>query len=146
MDIKPSKAVQHLDAKNREAIENDEVRDAFQDAGARARDTPCLDIREKNGKRSGGPYAYLSWSEMDGDTITLEWPDREVKITGRNLATLYERILGHRVQYIQEGTSAEDDLKTSESPHIESIEVKRISEEKEEGKSHEDRRGKGFSR
>lgn len=123
-----------------------EPRDAFKDAGARARETLSLDIRLNDGRRAGGPYTYLQWIDYDGgSTITLEWPGREYVIVGKRLRELYEGLLDHRVKFIQEGAYFEEGLKPDDAPHIESIRL-RTAEEKEQEKQDEIRRRKSPAR
>lgn len=55
-----------------------------------------LDLVLADGNHVGLPYTYLSAVNLDASVgIVLEYPDRTVTITGRNLRPVYRGILSH---------------------------------------------------
>jgi hypothetical protein len=105
--------------------EEREVRDAYDGLRkTRGRPSITLDVRLKDGNRSGFSYAYLLRTDyVPGDTIRLHFAQAEIVIEGRRLSDLYSRLIDHREGAIQEGTEAEEGLKPEEVAHIERISI-----------------------
>jgi hypothetical protein len=104
--------------------EAEEVRESFQEARARSRESLMLDVRLANGTVESFPYAYLTRVKyLPGDTLILRFGRDEVTAEGRNLSRLREAISEHRARFIQEGTDGEEGLKPEEAPHITQINI-----------------------
>lgn len=83
-----------------------------------------LDVRLKTDDRYGFPYSYLIWKHYNpSEGITLRFSSYTVFVKGRNLKELYEALLNHRVEYIQEQDNRYDTGPESD-PFIYQIEVK----------------------
>lgn len=76
-----------------------------------------LDVRTKDGRACGFPYAYLISFELNRsqDTdpeLTLLFTSHKVTVKGRNLIALYELLLSHKLsQIVEADTSFDDDAK-----------------------------------
>ena len=107
-----------------------EPREAFDDARPRSREDIMLDVRLKDGTREAFNYAYLvKVTFTPGDTLLLRFGTDEVKVQGRRLAPLYERLTEHRARFIQEGTETEEGLKSEDAAHIDAIELSERNDE-----------------
>ena len=84
-----------------------------------------LDVRQKTGDRAALPYAYLTFIHFNksGD-IRLEYSGHTVSIRGRNLGDLYNALLNHRVDYVQEADLQYEDTGEESDPFIWEIVVK----------------------
>jgi hypothetical protein len=113
--------------------EEAEVRDAYdglRTPKSRGRAHITLDVRLKDGNRSGFSFAYLLRTDyVPGDTIRLHFAQAEIVIEGRRLSGLYSRLIEHRVEVIQEGTETEEGLKADDAAHIERITINDKHEE-----------------
>lgn len=107
--------------------EDPAVRDAYGEVRApksRGREALMLDVRKANGQCHGMSYAYLVRIDFDpGDMLKLHFADAVVQVGGRGLRPLYQRLLEHRVEAIQEGTEAEEGLKPEDASHIDRIQL-----------------------
>jgi len=77
-------------------------------------DRPLMvEFRGHDGRCLAVPYARLLSIELHPDRgVSLEFPEHQVIVRGRNLRALYEELLRHRVTFVQEGdldTVSEDD-------------------------------------
>jgi hypothetical protein len=93
------------------------------DDGGRA---VMLDLRGHNGTSYALPYAALGAVGFDpSGGITLEFTHHKVNVRGRNLRPIYDRILEHRVTFIQE----EDfDVMPESATCVDAIVVVRLDE------------------
>lgn len=75
-----------------------------------------LDIRHKAGDRSAFPYSYLTgiFFNASGE-IRMEYSGHKVVIRGRNLDNLYNALLNHRVDFVQEEDTRYDMGKESDT-------------------------------
>lgn len=85
-----------------------------------------LDIQFQDGKQKAIPYTYLSGIDYDpSNGIVLEFMEKKITISGRNLEKLYEYLLLHRVNYIKENIGDLDDTPENmlfiEKIHLENI-------------------------
>jgi hypothetical protein len=107
--------------------EDADVRAAFDEVRApksRGREGIMLDVRKADGQCYGMSYAYLTRIDFEpGDRMKLHFAGDVVQMEGRRLRSLYRRLLEHRVDAIQEGTDAEDDLKPEDAAHIDRLEL-----------------------
>ncbi len=107
--------------------EERELRDAYEGlrlSKTRGRAGITLDVRLKDGTRSGFSYAYLLRTDYEpGDKIRLHFAQGLIVIEGRRLSDLYNRLIDHREGVIQEGTEAEDGLKPENVAHIDHITI-----------------------
>lgn len=104
-----------------------EAREAFDDVRAprvRGREGLMLDLRWVNGCATAFTYTVLERVEfVPGDRLRLFFGADVVQIEGRSLGELYERLLAHRVESIQEGRAAEARAKPPEAAHIDSLKL-----------------------
>ena len=74
---------------------------------------PMVEFRGHDGRCLAVPYARLLSIELRPDrAMSLEFPEHQITVRGRNLRLLYEALLRHRVTFVQEGdldTVSEDD-------------------------------------
>lgn len=85
-----------------------------------------LEVRLKNGNSVGCAYSYLVSPDCEGNgKITLEYTNRTVTIKGRHLRELYQRILDHAVQYVQEYDLLQHGEVDEDVPCIDSIQIQR---------------------
>ncbi|MBS0196248.1 MAG: hypothetical protein JSR77_05770 [Planctomycetes bacterium] len=56
------------------------------------------------------PYAYLVGVALVGnESLAMDFTERRIAVTGRNLRVLYERLLDHTARRIEESLVAFDD-------------------------------------
>lgn len=71
-----------------------------------------VDFRGRTGESTALPYSYLTESRFNpSGEILLRFVGHDVKITGRNLRSLYESLLSHRVTWVrvlEEGSASHD--------------------------------------
>ena len=68
-----------------------------------------LDVRLRSGARLALPYSYLIFINFDPSTgIEAVFSSHAVTIQGRNLRPIYEGLLLHRVEWLQEGDPRHD--------------------------------------
>ena len=68
-----------------------------------------LDVRLRSGVRLALPYSYLSHVNFDPSAaIEAVFSSHAVTIQGRNLRPVYEGLLVHRVEWLQEGAPRHD--------------------------------------
>jgi len=69
-----------------------------------------LDVAKRSGERVALPYSYLTAGELqnDGQGLTLLFATHKVKVRGRGMRYLYERILTHSLQKIAESDGSLD--------------------------------------
>ena len=83
-----------------------------------------LDFRMRNGESRALPYSYLTETRFNpAGEILLRFVNHEVRLLGRNLRSLYELLLLHRVTWIRatsEGSVAENE------PEVVSIAVSEL--------------------
>jgi hypothetical protein len=86
--------------------------------------TLMLDLRGHNGTSFALPYSSLVAIGFDPSAgITLEFTSHKVFVRGRNLRPVYDRLLAHRVTFIQE----EDfDVMPESATCIDAIVVERL--------------------
>ena len=88
-------------------------RAAFGLVAAGEESPPMVGFRGHDGRCLAVPYARLLSIEFRPERgITLEFPEHQVWVRGRNLRLLYEALSRHRVTFVQEGdldTVSEDD-------------------------------------
>jgi hypothetical protein len=108
--------------------EPDDQREAHDDARVKSRDGLSLELRFSDGRRRAFAYAFLAETDFDfsedGEVITLYFGRSEVKVSGRCLLGLYERLLDQRTRFIQQGTEAEKEL-SQDVPYVEQIDIQR---------------------
>jgi hypothetical protein len=72
----------------------------------RTRNPLCLDLRLSKGTRKALPYAYFTEINFDAEAgIEIITSGKKVTIIGRNLAQLFEALIGYRVRYVQANIS-----------------------------------------
>jgi serine phosphatase RsbU (regulator of sigma subunit) len=104
--------------------EVEDAMEAFSEARAKGRETVMLAVRLVSGEIESFSYAYLTRvSFKPDDTMTLRFGSDVVQIKGRNLRRLCDSITEHRVRFIQEGSEAEDDLKSDGKAHVDEITI-----------------------
>lgn len=82
-----------------------------------------LDVRLKTGESFALPYSFLVEAHYDASgTLTLIFTTRKVTIKGRNLRTVYDFVLNHRLEFVQEENPLYDDT-PEPAPFIGSIAV-----------------------
>ena len=65
---------------------------------------PMVEFRGHDGRSLAVPYSrLLSVDHRPVVGLSLEFPDHQIMIRGRNLRPLYEALLWHRVTLVQEG-------------------------------------------
>lgn len=73
--------------------------------------TLMLDVRLRSGANLALPYAYLINVEFDPSTgLKAVFSSHMLMIKGRNLRPIYEGLLYHRVEWLQEGDARHDTL------------------------------------
>ena len=71
-----------------------------------------LDIVFRNGDRIALPYAYLVGVALVGNqSLAMDFTERRIEVTGRNLRVLYEHLLDHTARSIEESLVEFDDGK-----------------------------------
>jgi hypothetical protein len=110
-----------------------EHRRTWRPARPHSREDIMLDLRFNNGCRRSFAYSYLTGIEWDGEVISLSFATEIVTIRGRNLLRLYEALVQHRVPYVQQGSEAEEALRSQNETHVEAIEIKEVATEHEHG-------------
>jgi hypothetical protein len=88
-----------------------------------------LDVRTKDGRAYGFPYAYLISFELNRsqDTdpeLTLLFTSHKVTVKGRNLIALYEHLLSHKLAQIIESDTPFD--AEAEEVHVTSLHVHEV--------------------
>lgn len=69
-----------------------------------------LDIVFRNGDRIALPYAYLVGLALVGNqSLAMDFTERRIEVTGRNLRVLYEHLLDHTARRIEESLVEFDD-------------------------------------
>ncbi len=69
-----------------------------------------LDIVFRNGDRIALPYAYLvGVALVVNQSLAMDFTERRIEVTGRNLRVLYEHLLDHTVKRIEESLVEFDD-------------------------------------
>jgi hypothetical protein len=92
---------------------------------------PMLDIHASAGDCLALPYSFLELVQHNpSDALMLTFAVCEVRIAGRNLAGLYNALVQHRVEYIQENDAKYEKV-DEKKPFISRIEIKPISKELE---------------
>ncbi len=92
---------------------------------------PMLDIHATAGDCIALPYAYLEMVQHNpSDTLLLTFAVCEVRIEGRDLTGLYNALVQHRVEFIQENDTKYEKV-DDKKPFISRIEIKPISKELE---------------
>jgi len=62
----------------------------------------CLDLRLPDGKRKAVPYSFFTEINFDSENvIEITTTTKQIKITGRDLAKLYDFLVAYRVRYVQ---------------------------------------------
>lgn len=93
---------------------------------------PGLELRKRDGMAQGFQYGHMSLAIRDATNVrmVLEFliPDKwRVTIEGLNLKRIFSLVLQHRLEWLQEGSSAE----TTDGPvEIERISIEPVEEEK----------------
>ncbi len=85
----------------------------------------CIDLRLSNGSYKALPYSHLvefSFSPSDG--IEILTTTQKVKITGRNLLTLYHFLAAYRVKYIQANIG--NDLTEQKALFVREIKIEEV--------------------
>jgi len=114
----------------RDEPEVEEAKESHQKARTRSREAIMLDVKMADGSIESFPYAWLARIKYQpGDTLTLRFGRNEISIEGRNLSHTRDLLSEHQARFIQEGTEAEQGLKSEDAPHIERIEIKERDEE-----------------
>jgi hypothetical protein len=86
-----------------------------------------LDIRGMAGDCIALPYHFLEMVQHNpSDALLLTFAACEVRIEGRDLAGLYNALIQHRVEYIQESDAKYEKI-DDKKPFISRIEIKPIS-------------------
>lgn len=69
-----------------------------------------LDIVFRNGDRMALPYAYLIGVALVGNqSLAMDFTERRIEVTGRNLRVLYEHLLDQTARRIEESLVEFDD-------------------------------------
>ena len=100
-----------------ETSEPDEIDYRAFGANRSGRQAIMLDVRTLQGVRLALPYSYLNSIFFDASgEIVLYFGSHNIRIEGRNLAPLYEKMLSHSVRYIrQENPALEKDVPGNET-------------------------------
>lgn len=107
--------------------------------------TPMLDVVLRDGTIESFAYAYLTRVSFEpGGMLVLHFGEDKVRIEGRNLAEVRQKVRLHKADEIVEGVETEGTLKPESAAHIDRIRLE-IAEEMKEVQ-HEARRAKGFVR
>ena len=142
-DTKPRPSVVERILKPQGANEN-VPREAARDIRP-ALPTPMLDVVLRDGSVESFADAYLTRVSLDpGGTLVLHFGEDKVRIEGRNLAEVRQKVRLHKADEIVEGVETEGTLKAESAAHIDRIRLE-IAEEMKEVQ-HETRRAKGFVR
>ncbi len=97
-----------------------------------AEDDLMLDVRLKDGSRCALAYGtLLKVLFSPADRLRLAFASSTVVIEGRRLLALYDLLRRHRARFVQEGTIAEEGLKSEEAAHIENIYFEKPDQEED---------------
>jgi hypothetical protein len=89
---------------------------------------PMLDIHATAGDCIALPYSFLEMVQHNpSDALLLTFAVCEVRIAGRNLAGLYNALVQHRVEFIQENDAKYEKV-ADKKPFISRVEIKPLSE------------------
>jgi len=105
--------------------------DAYDEARAKAREAPMLQIRFADGRVGCFDYASLSeaWILSEGK-FTLLFGKKEILVEGKNLRRKFTTIIEHRQRFICEGTDQEEEDKPEDASHIDKITTRLVSEDR----------------
>lgn len=108
---------------------DDSARESF--GGNRNReDDLMLDVRLKDGTRCALAYGTLMKIFFSpADQLKLAFASSTLVIEGRRLIALYDLLRRHRARFVQEGTVAEEGLKSEDAAHIDSIHFEKPEED-----------------
>ena len=78
-----------------------------------------VEFRGHDGRSLAVPYSRLLSVDYRPELgVSLEFPDHQIMVRGRNLRPLYDALLWHRVTFVQEG---ELDVVSESDPFIDRI-------------------------
>lgn len=106
-----------------------ESSDDYQAAGPVSGNRPpeiMLELRVKSGDSLALGYAYLlsaEWNRSEG--IILEFTTHTIRLAGRNLREVYRAIVAHRLPYVRE-LSTRDDEEPDDSAVVTSIGITKL--------------------
>jgi hypothetical protein len=96
--------------------------DAYDEARARSRAAPMLEIRFREGSIRTFDYAQLAETEfVDEGRFILFFGRKQIVVAGKNLRRTHTTISERRLRSICEGTQEDESLKPEDAPHIDSI-------------------------
>lgn len=81
-------------------------------ATERGKNPICLDLRMANGSHVAIPYSYFTEIRFEAETgIEIQTTQKCIRITGRQLSTLYDHLVNYHVRYVQAdfGSDAQDE-------------------------------------
>ena len=71
----------------------------------RTQSPACLELRLRDGLRKALPYSYFTEMNFDSEAgIEILTGSKKIKITGRNLAKLFDYLVTYRVRFVQVNT------------------------------------------
>jgi hypothetical protein len=105
--------------------------EAYDEARARSRDAPMLEIRFCGGKIRTFDYANLAETELvDEGKFVLLFGSKQILVEGKNLRRLHGMISERRQRFICEGTQEDEKLKPEDAAHIDRIAVEPAPEDR----------------
>ena len=106
------------------------AKDAYDEARAKSREAPMLEIRFRDGRVGCFPYTSLdeAWLLSEGK-FTLRFGRKQIIAEGKNLRRLFDTIIEHRQRFICEGTDEEEAAKPEDVSHIDKITIQVVPED-----------------
>jgi hypothetical protein len=106
------------------------AKDAYDEARAKSREAPMLEIRFRDGRVGCFPYTSLdeAWLLSEGK-FTLRFGRKQIGVEGKNLLQKFTTIKEHRQKFICEGTDEEEASKPENASHIDRITMQLVPED-----------------